>query len=228
MLDAVPRLFLVAEHHGGGGSKSLAVRFLHYVQPFPGRALVGGKPCCVRNRPGFPLRRPGWNPAPRPLSLEMTVATSRLVQSCEVHDLRRRKGVHVNGKPFLDEAEHLLVEGEGEFGVVAALHEDLRSAQGNGFLDFLCQLIAGEDVALRMSRGPEEGAEAASAGAYVGIVDVPVHHVGHGRFRVLFEPHHVGQVPQMVEVGLFIQFHGLLEIEALSPGRRFRKSIPAT
>jgi len=60
-----------------------------------------------------------------------------------------------------------------------ALHENLISTEGNGFLDFLVQLRETDHVAVGILFRPPESAKLAVDVADVGVVDVPIHDVGH-------------------------------------------------
>ena len=64
------------------------------------------------------------------------------------------------------------------FGMMAALHEDLRAADGLELLDFLADLLGREDVVFVVALGAHERAELAIDVADVGVIDVAVDDVG--------------------------------------------------
>lgn len=65
-----------------------------------------------------------------------------------------------------------------ELGMMAALHEDLRAAEVDGFLNFLIDLIESDDVGVVVFFGAIKGAEFAIDVADVGVVDVAIDDVG--------------------------------------------------
>src|SRR5580765_4042743 len=61
--------------------------------------------------------------------------------------------------------------------VMAALHENLGAAKGDGFLDFLIDFVEGDYVGVVVFLNAVEGAEFAIDVADVGVVDVAVNDV---------------------------------------------------
>ncbi len=79
----------------------------------------------------------------------------------------------------LHPAEELLVPGERQVRVEAALQQDLHAAEVDGLLELLGQLVARQDVALGLVGGRAvEVAELAARDADVRVVDVAIDDVG--------------------------------------------------
>src|SRR5215212_8379747 len=75
----------------------------------------------------------------------------------------------------LDRAEEVLVVVDPEVGMVAALHEERRAADGECLLDLLEDDGLRQEIALgAVARTSVEGAEVAVRVADVRVVDVPV------------------------------------------------------
>ncbi len=88
------------------------------------------------------------------------------------------------GELRLDAAEQFDVPVEGEFGVHPALHQDLGAADRDDLPDLLQQFLVLEGVGVVVALIAAEGTEGALRGADVGVVDVPVDHVGPDRVAV--------------------------------------------
>ena len=65
-----------------------------------------------------------------------------------------------------------------EFGMMAALHQNLRAAERDGFLDFFVHLVKGDDVGVVVLFHAIEGAKLAIDVANVGVIDIAINDVG--------------------------------------------------
>ena len=157
----------------------------------------------------------------RPASLQPRdhVAHRPLRDLLEEVDLGRRERVEVDRRKGLpDVPEHLLVEGERQLRVHAALEQHARPAEVDRLLDLLADLLVREDVRLGvLGRGPVEGAELAAVDADVRVVDVAVDDVGRDRrdrscrLRIVVRRGAEGE-----EVALLEQRHGVGGGQALA------------
>lgn len=96
--------------------------------------------------------------------------------------LGRGKGVDMQAGPvFAQPAQQIFIPFQRKIRMMAALQQDLRTAQAQGFLNLGGQLLAADQIAVLVARWSEKGAEAAAADADVGIIDVPVSHIGDHR-----------------------------------------------
>jgi len=96
----------------------------------------------------------------------------KLEDSHELDDFGWAEGVEVDGREVgFEVVEHVLVKLDGQFGVHAALQENLRAADIEKFTDFLVELVFRECVGVGVAEVAFEGAEGAGCGAYVGVVD---------------------------------------------------------
>jgi hypothetical protein len=82
------------------------------------------------------------------------------------------------GESGFDIPEELFVPLEFEVGVQSTLHEDLISAEFDGFLDLLEQFLSIQHVAFVTFRGSVKSAKVANRSANVGVVDIPIDVVG--------------------------------------------------
>src|SRR5207248_397969 len=90
----------------------------------------------------------------------------------DVGHLGRREAVQMDGKPFLDAAEEILVPFNFEIGVEAALHENPGPSQIESLLDFVEDYFLREDVAFSVTHGAIERAEGAIFRAEIRVVDI--------------------------------------------------------
>jgi hypothetical protein len=94
-------------------------------------------------------------------------------------ELARAETVNVQlGEPALNVGQQIKIPLQRELGVVAALHENLRAAQREGFLDLLIHLLVSDDVGVGLLLRSVECAELAVNVADVGVVHVAVDDVG--------------------------------------------------
>ena len=195
----------VAEHHGGARPAAEAVPHPHDVQP------VGGVRLALSDRLADAVHqdfRPAAGDAAEAgrLQPDQHLVQRQLVQPGEVDDLRRAEGVQVDRREVRPQvAEHVLVPVQLERRVHPALEQDLVAAEGDGFPDFLVQLVAGQHIGVGVAGLAVEGAEVAHGGADVGVVDVPVDVVSAVRLRVqplgdgVSRPAELGQVAALEE-----------------------------
>jgi hypothetical protein len=105
------------------------------------------------------------------------IRTSRIGEVLElgdVDDLGGRERVQGEREVLLGPAEQVLVVGEAELGVEAALQEDLDAAEGLGLAELLGQGLAAQDVATLGARWCVEVTELTASYADVRVVDVAV------------------------------------------------------
>ncbi len=113
--------------------------------------------------------------------------------------------------------EHLFVEGKGELRVNAALEKNSGPSQIDRLLDFLADLIEGQDVGLGILRGRTiERAELATVDADVCVVDVAIDDVGRDLRVVLPVANLVGRGAEREEISLLEQRHRVGLGETLS------------
>ena len=132
----------------------------------------------------------------------------------EMVELGRRKAVDVDRRMIRpDVLEQVEVVIDAELRMMAALHENLRAADGFEFLDLCADLLGREDVAVVVALGPHEGAELAVDVADVRVIDVPVDDVGDDLVAVTV----VGRALALAaaRVGQFAEFGQRREIELL-------------
>ena len=185
VVHAVGMALDVPEHHGARGVHAQLVRHVHGGEPRLGGALAqadlgahrGSEDLAAAARDAgeaglLELRHDAAD-------LLLVGGARRIEEVDELHELRRAEGVHVHlREAALDLAEEVEVPVERELGVHAALHEDLRAADGDELLDLLQERVVGERVGVAVARVAPERAERALGGADVRVVDVAVDDVG--------------------------------------------------
>ena len=82
------------------------------------------------------------------------------------------------GNFFFDVREQIQIPLLRELRMMPALHQHLRAAERDGLLDFLVQLIAGDDVGINVFFRAVKRAELAIHIADIGVIDVAIHVVG--------------------------------------------------
>ena len=98
------------------------------------------------------------------------------------------------------------------YSYVRALAEKFKESEGS----IICrELLAGEHIALGVSRRPENGAEAAAAGADIGIIDVAVDDII-GYVAVAQGARPVGQCRDLVDIGMGKQGQAVFRAQSLA------------
>ena len=81
-------------------------------------------------------------------------------------------------KLAFDVREQVEIPLERQFGMMPALHQNLRAAESNSFLDFSVDLVVSNHVGIVVTFHAVEGAKFAINVTDVGVIDVPVDDVG--------------------------------------------------
>ncbi len=78
------------------------------------------------------------------------------------------------GKLAFDVRQQIQVPLQGQFGVMAALHQDLRAAEGDRLLNLPVHFVEGDDIRVRILLRPIKGAELAIDIADIRIIDIAI------------------------------------------------------
>ena len=128
-----------------------------------------------------------------------------------MQDLGRRQRVQLEVRVArLHAAEQILVPGDRQVGVVAALQQQLVAAERPGLVDLAEDLLEAEDVAFGMADGAVERAEVAAGDADVGVVDVAVDDVGDDAVGMLAPPDRVGHPSEPQRRGVAVEVQRLV------------------
>ena len=93
-------------------------------------------------------------------------------------ELARAETVDVEaGKFIFDVREQVEIPLLRELGMMTALHQHLRAAERDGFLDFFIQLGQGDDVGVVIFFDTVERAKLAIHIANIGVIDIAIHDV---------------------------------------------------
>ena len=204
---------LEAEHHGRGGFHAEGMGFAHDGEPLVGGVLEGGdagadlvvEDLCAAAGEGV---HAGGAQA------DQDLADREVLELGDVDDLGGGEGVEGELEVLLGPAEQVLVVGEAEGGVEAALQEDLDAAEGLGLAELLGQGLAAEDVAVSGAGRGVKVAELAASYTHIGVVDVAVDDVGDDAVGVEGLAALIGGGAECVEVGVLVEEDPLGEIEA--------------
>jgi hypothetical protein len=102
--------------------------------------------------------------------------------------------------------------------VVAAVEEDLSSALGERFVDFLVEFIEGDDIGVGVTGDAVEGAELAVDVTDIGVIDVTVDNIGNDVVALVIEGGGFGEVSAVVgEDAEFVEGE-LVEFECVLGG----------
>ena len=223
VMDAVGESFDVPEHHCGAGVHAKRVRDVHGGEPRLGVALAEADLCAhgagedLAAAAGQRVEARVAESDHDPAEFLFEVLAGRVEEVDELDEFGRAKAMDVDVRIALfDAVEQVDVPVEGELGIHAALHEDLRAADGREFFDFLEELFVLERVGVVVLGCALEGAEDALGGADVGVVDVAVDDVGAEAVAVDGSAACVGPSAQLEEFLLLEEFEPLLGGEAES------------
>ncbi len=141
VFDAVAERLDVAEHHRGRRRHADPVCRAHHVEPLGRRALVWADRLAhgLDEYLGAAARQRVEARVAQPPEHRLD---AQVVEAREVDDLRRRERVDVDGEGVRDVPEHLLEKLEPQIGVQAALHEELRAAEGDHLVELRVELVA--------------------------------------------------------------------------------------
>ena len=199
-----------AVHHGGRGAQAVPVGLAHDVDPLLGRALGVGQHVLadlVREDLGAAARN---RHEPRGLQTRDHVVEAHPLLLGDELDLGRREGVEVAGRVVGAQIpEQILIVGERQVRMDAALHEDARAVERQRLLHLAADLLERQQVAFGIARLAVEGAEPALVDADVGVVDVAVDVVGGDRGIVEAVPHLVSGQAQVEQVAVEEQGMGI-------------------
>ncbi len=174
---------------------------IHYSHPF--------------SRVGFEWR----NLFPHPINKDFTAATGQRAQTrgselseerfhgfvkhfLEMDKLTGTKAVDVETGEFLAHMmQKIQIPLLGQFGVMAPLHQDLRTAQRHGFFNFSIQFRKRDDVRVGVLFGPPKRAKLAVNIANIGIIDVAIHDVSDDFVAAVGHRLDFGEVPSSVRQG---------------------------
>ena len=111
-----------------------------------------------------------------------------------MHKLTWAEAMHVDGREFFPNVrEQIEVPLFAERGVMSTLHEDLRAAKREGFLDLLINLGVRDHVGVRGLFPPPERAKFTVDVADVGVIDIPIDAEGDDLVAAPFEGVGLGQ-----------------------------------
>lgn len=178
VLDAVVEGFDMAEHHCGAGAQAELVGLAHHFEPAVGIAFQRSDavadtvhedfPATARNRPESGFDELGDDFPDR-----------HAEDFGKVVELRRAEAVDIDLRIFFpDVGEHIQVEIDAEFRVVASLEEDLHATFGRKLVEFFVDLSVGENVMIIVFFGAVECTELAVDVADIGVVDVSIDDIG--------------------------------------------------
>ena len=97
----------------------------------------------------------------------------------KMNELARTEAVDVDLREFaFDVRQQIQIPLQRKFGVMAALHQNLRSAQGERLLDLAVHFVEGDDIGVCVLFRAIKGAEFAIDIADIGIIDIAINNVG--------------------------------------------------
>jgi hypothetical protein len=141
VFDAVRDGFDVAEHHGGAGVEALAVCDCHDLQPIVGHGFERGNALADAVDEDFAAAA-GDGAEAGGAKFGNDFVEGEIEGIAEMDEFAGAEGVDVDwGKFGFDVGEEVEIPLKGKIGMVAALHENLRAAEGDGFFDFLVYFI---------------------------------------------------------------------------------------
>ena len=223
VLDTMVDGLHVSVHHGGRRVHAQLVGNAMHVEPFPGTVLA--KADDVAHLVAENL---GAGAGDR---IESGIAQAddgliqrQLRQLGDVDDLRRRQAVLLHRRvPLADLSEQVLVVFQAQPGIEPPLHENLvrlrfLAPKRDEFIDLGEDLVVGQRVPFRRTRGAIEGAEVTLHPAHIGVIDVAPHVVRDHRLRVPASPHGVGQQSEFGHVRMRKQPPGVVRCETLAGG----------
>ena len=226
VVNAIGDAFDVAEHHRGRSVHAQFVRNAHGREPFLGVAFA--KPDLAAHGRGedFPAAaRYGIESGllqslHHPPQLRLEACARRIEKADELDEFRRAERVNMDvGEALLDRRQQIGVPAQRQLRVHAALHEDLRPADVNQFLDLVEHLVILERVGVVLIAIASKGAKSALCRANVGVVDVAVDDVGADRLAVESATDGVRPPSQLVDRHLVKQPKGLGPAETELTGR---------
>ncbi len=206
-------------HHRRGRRHAESVRLAHDVEPLVrGRLLGSDDPADTIDE--YLGATTGNGVEPCVAQARQRLRHGQLRAARDVLDLRRRERVQMDLVARLDRAEEILVVVDPEVGVVAALHEEPRAADGERLLDLLVDDRLGEEVSLaRVAGAAVERTEVAVGDADVRVVEVPIDDERHLRGVVRAVADLVRDPPDSDEVSGAKQRDGVVVRDALAVER---------
>ena len=178
MLDPVLQRLHMAEHHRRRRTQPQPMRRVHHLQPIVAHGFER------RDAPPHPVHQ--YFPAPagdrsqsRPDEPRDDLLQRHSEDLPEMDEFARTEAVNVDrGELLFYMRQQILVPLQRELGMMAALHQDLRAAPREGFLNLPVHFLQRDDVGAGVALRAVKGAEFAIDIADVGVVDIAVHDVG--------------------------------------------------
>lgn len=201
MFDAVFGGLDVAEHHGGAGVEAETVGDVHDFEPVVAHGFEGGDALADAVNEDFAAAA-GYGAEAGGDELADDFFEGKIEDFAEVDKFAGAEAVDVDGGELLfDVAEEVEIPLHGKFWMMAALHEDLRAAEVEGFLNFLIDDVVSNDVGIIIFLDAIEGAELAIDVADVGVIDVAIDDVGGDLVAAAVEVGGFGELAAMVGEG---------------------------
>jgi hypothetical protein len=133
-------------------------------------------------------------------------------------ELAGAEPVNVNPrKPGLDVRQKLQIPVEGELRMMPPLHQDLRPAEGDRFLDLPIHFLMRDDMGVLVGLTAVERAKLAIDIADVGVIDVPIDNVSDDLVAASLMRVRLSKLPPLIR-----QRTQLLQWEAIQPHRLLR------
>ena len=174
MLDAVRDGLDVAEHHRGRRTQAEAVRDIHHGEPVVAHGLERRDAFAHAIDENFAAAT-GDRAKARGVKIGDDFFKRFVEDIAEVNELARAEAVNVHLRKLrFDVREQVEVPLLGKFRMMPALHENLRAAERDGFLDFAVHFVVRDDVGIVVTLDAVERAELAIHVANIGVIDVAI------------------------------------------------------
>lgn len=178
VLDAFLHRLHVAEHHRDAAGQAEPMRGVHHAHPLRGVRLQRCDAVAHAVHEDFPAAT-GHGAKPSGDEVFQDLLDGFVEELGEGDHLAGAKTVDVEaGELVANVREQIKIPLLRELGVVAALHEDLVTAQRDGLLNLPVHLVMRDDVGVGILLSAVERAELTIDVADVRVVDVAVHDVG--------------------------------------------------
>ena len=134
-----------------------------------------------------------------------------LKKPLELHKLRRAERMNMHRREIrLDVSQQVFIPLDRQRIVHAALHQNLRPADGDQFRNFLTDLGVVERIAVRIFMVTAERAEGAMSRADIRVINVSIDHIRAVILRVHPLAGRVGPLAKIVHRSIVIKLHRLL------------------
>ena len=150
------------------------MRDIMHAQPIVGHRLEGRNPLAHAIHQNLAATAGNGTKA-RAGELPDDILQRQTKDLAKMNELARAESMDVELRKFaLNVREQIQIPLQRKLWVMAALHQNLRPAQGDRFLDFFVHLIEGDDVRVQVLFRPIKGAEFAIDIADIGVVDIAI------------------------------------------------------